>query len=59
MKSLTNKFPYLPTLITGGAVLLSGSAGIARIPGCNPIGAGDSLSFDELAAIKMGAQNAA
>lgn len=36
MKSKANKFPYLPLLIAGIAVVLFSSAGIARIVGWNP-----------------------
>ena len=56
MKSQANKFPYLPLLIAGIAVILFSSAGIARIVGWNPSstsGAGDILALDKFPAVKV------
>lgn len=56
MKSQAKKFPSLLLLTAGTAVFLFSSAGIARIPACNPAasgGAGDILSPDELSPVKV------
>lgn len=56
MKSLTNKSPCLQLLIAGTAASLLSGAGIARIPGCNPVasgGVGNIFSTVELSAIKL------
>lgn len=55
MKIKSSKFPYLPLLIAGIAVILFSSAGVARIAGWNPASAsedGEFLAPDKFPAVK-------